>query len=104
RDLRWVHPDTQIVVQSILPHSAEAATWESRDRLLAIPNSRIRLLNRKLEALATAEGALYLNLHPLFTDEDGKLRPELSTDGLHLNNNGYLVWKSGIQLFSQLKL
>ncbi|EAW34646.1 SGNH/GDSL hydrolase family protein [Lyngbya sp. PCC 8106] len=103
RDLRWVHPNTQIVVQSILPHSAEKATWESRDRLLAIPNSRIRQLNRELEAIAIAEGAVYLNLHPLFTDEQGKLRPELSTDGLHLNDRGYLVWKSGIQLFSLLK-
>ncbi|MEB3277812.1 MAG: SGNH/GDSL hydrolase family protein [Lyngbya sp.] len=104
RDLRWVHPDTQIVVQSILPHSGEQATWEGRDRLLAIPNSRIRQLNRELEAIAIAEGAFYLNLHPLFTDDQGKLRPELSTDGLHLNDRGYLIWKSGIQLFSQLKL
>jgi lysophospholipase L1-like esterase len=104
RDLRWVHPNTQIVVQSILPHSAEKATWEGRDRLLAIPNSRIRQLNRELEAIAIAEGAVYLNLHPLFTDEQGKLQPELSTDGLHLNDRGYLVWKSGIQLFSLLKL
>lgn len=104
RDLRWVHPHTQIVVQSILPHSAERATWEGRDRLLAIPNSRIRQLNRELEAIAIAEGAFYLNLHPLFTDEKGNLRPELSTDGLHLNDRGYLVWKSGIQLFGQLKL
>lgn len=104
RDLRWVHPDTQIVVQSILPHSAEQATWEGRARLLAIPNSRIRQLNRELEAIAIAEGAFYLNLHPLFTDDRGNLRPELSTDGLHLNDRGYLVWNSGIQLFSQLKL
>ncbi len=104
RDLRWVHPNTQIVVQSILPHSAEKASWEGRDRLLGIPNHRIRNLNRELEAIAIAEGALYLNLHPLFTNEKGQLRPELSTDGLHLNEKGYLVWKSGIQLFSQMKL
>ena len=104
RDLRWVHPNTQIVVQSILPHSAEKATWEGRDRLLKIPNHRIRNLNRELEAIAQAEGALYLNLHPLFTDQQGKLRPELSTDGLHLNANGYLVWRSGLQLYSQIKL
>ncbi|MFY7804955.1 MAG: GDSL-type esterase/lipase family protein [Limnoraphis robusta] len=104
RDLRWVHPNTKIVVQSILPHSAEKASWEGRDRLRTIPNHRIRNLNRELEAIALAEGALYLNLHPLFTDEKGQLRSELSTDGLHLNDKGYLVWMSGIQLFSQIKL
>jgi lysophospholipase L1-like esterase len=104
RDLLWVHPDAQVVVQSILPHSAKEATWEGRDRLLEIPNRRIREINDRLEAMAEAEGVRYLNLYPLFADEDGKLQPELSTDGLHLNEKGYLVWRSALQLYSQLEL
>lgn len=104
QDLRWAHPNAQIVLQSILPHSDEKATWEGRDRLSNIPNRRIRYLNRELQTIATAEGAFFLDLHPLFTDEQGQLRPELSTDGLHLNQNGYLVWSSGLQLFSQMQL
>lgn len=101
QDLKWIHPDSQIVVQSILPHSAEAATWEGRDRLLEIPNDRIRLLNQQLETLVDQEGVTYLDLYSLFADQQGNLRTELSTDGLHLNDAGYLVWSAGLQLFSQ---
>jgi lysophospholipase L1-like esterase len=104
RDLRWAHPKAQVVVQSILPHSGEQATWENRDRLLAIPNSRIRAINRRLKEIASSENVLYLDLYPLFADADGNLPTELSTDGLHLNDQGYLVWRSALQLFSQMQL
>ncbi|MBE9185142.1 GDSL family lipase [Microcoleus sp. LEGE 07076] len=104
RDLRWAHPKAQVVVQSILPHSGEQATWENRDRLLAIPNSRIRAINRRLQEIANSENALYLDLQPLFADADGNLPIELSTDGLHLNDRGYLVWRSGLQMFAQMQL
>ncbi|MDY7007493.1 MAG: SGNH/GDSL hydrolase family protein [Cyanobacteriota bacterium] len=102
--LRSIHPGTQIVIQSILPHSGESATWEGRDYLLQLPNSRIRRINRSLKALADAEGAFFLNLHPLFTDSQGFLRGELSTDGLHLNENGYQIWSTAIQMYSKMRL
>ena len=104
RDLRWAHPKAQVVVQSILPHSGEQSTWENRDRLLAIPNSRIRAINRRLKEIATSENVSYLDLQPLFADADGNLPKELSTDGLHLNDRGYLVWRSALQMFSQMQL
>ncbi|MGL5081755.1 MAG: SGNH/GDSL hydrolase family protein [Microcoleaceae cyanobacterium] len=102
QDLRWTHPKAKIVVQSILPHGGEAATWEGRDRLLQISNNRIRSLNHKLERIAGKEGTLYLDLYPLFADQRGNLRSELSTDGLHLNDSGYLVWSTSLQLFHQV--
>ena len=102
--LRTVHPGSQIVVQSILPHSGESANWEGRDRLLQLSNSRIRKVNRSLKALADAEGAFYLNLYPLFTDAQGFLRSELSTDGLHLNDEGYQVWSTAIKMYSKIRL
>ncbi|MEO1209117.1 MAG: GDSL-type esterase/lipase family protein [Cyanobacteria bacterium J06638_20] len=101
RYLQTAHPTTQIVVQSILPHSAEAATWEGRDRLLAVPNQRIVNLNHELEAIAAENGVDFLNLYPLFTDDWGNLPMTLSTDGLHLNREGYMVWRSGLQLYFQ---
>ncbi len=104
RDLRWAHPKAQVVVQSILPHSGERSTWENRDRLLAIPNSRIRAINRRLKEIANSENVSYLDLQPLFADADGNLPTELSTDGLHLNDRGYLVWRSALQMFSQMQL
>lgn len=104
RDLREHHPEATVVVQSILPHGGEEATWEGRDRLLDIPNDRIRELNRELQDLAEAEGAKYLDLFSLFADDQGNLRSELSTDGLHLNEQGYWVWRSALQVYDRLEL
>ena len=98
------HPETQVVVQSILPHGAETATWESRHLLLELPNERIRAMNKSLATIATDYDAHYLELYPIFANGEGKLRPDLTTDGLHLNRQGYLVWRAAIALYSQLEL
>ncbi|NJN22468.1 MAG: lysophospholipase [Leptolyngbya sp. RL_3_1] len=97
--LRRQHPNADIVVQSILPHGAEQATWEGRDRLLALPNGRIQSVNTALAKIAAEAGADYLDLYPLFANGEGALRADLSTDGLHLNERGYLVWRTAIALF-----
>ncbi|MFZ4666376.1 MAG: GDSL-type esterase/lipase family protein [Prochlorotrichaceae cyanobacterium] len=102
--LKKHHPHSLIVLQSILPHSAENATWEGRDRLLKLPNQRIAELNQSLKELAHDQDIYYLDLWPLFVDSDHKLRAHLTTDGLHLNEKGYLVWSAALQLFSQWKL
>ncbi len=94
------HPRSQIVLQSILPHAAESV-WEGRDRLLAIPNSRIQDLNKQLESIARDEGVYFLDLYPLFANPDGNLRPDLTTDGLHLNPLGYETWKIALQVYSR---
>jgi len=104
RRLRRVHPQTQIVVQSILPHGGEESTWEGRDRLIAIPVSRIQQLNQELAVLAQEEDVKFLDLYPLFTNAQGYLRADLTTDGLHLNRQGYLVWRSAIKMYTQLVL
>jgi lysophospholipase L1-like esterase len=100
RQLDADHPQAQIVVQSILPH-AEDSNWEGRERLLAIPNSRIQDFNNQLETLARQEGVYYLDLYPLFANPDGNLRPELSTDGLHLSPLGYQTWSIALQVYSR---
>jgi lysophospholipase L1-like esterase len=99
RYVRQRHPNAKIVVQSILPHATEEVTWEGRDRLLAIPNGRIRDINRELKAIAQTEKVSFLDLYPIFADDQGNLRPELSTDGLHLNGEGYQVWSVALQLY-----
>lgn len=96
--LRQTHPEADIVVQSILPHSAHKATWEGRDRLLLLPNQRIQSVNQTVASLAPKYGAHYLALYPLFANGEGALRSDLTTDGLHLNERGYLVWRTAIAL------
>ncbi|MEH1931391.1 SGNH/GDSL hydrolase family protein [Nostoc sp.] len=102
--LRKVHPTAQIVVQSILPHGAESATWKGRDKLLAVTNSRIHELNQQLQSISTKKGVKYLDLYPLFTNKQGNLRREFTTDGLHLSPEGYIVWRSALQIYSNIEL
>ena len=102
--LQKAHPKSQIIVQSILPHSAQQATWQGKEKLLKIPNNRIRKLNQQLLAIAKKRDVKFLNLHPLFADSQGNLRLELSTDGLHLNSQGYVVWRTALQLYTQMEL
>lgn len=90
--LRREHPSTQIILQSILPI-----------RLKTISNSRIRHINAQLALIAQQEGANYLNIHHWFTDVEGNLRSDLTTDGLHLSPDGYKVWESALQQI-ELKL
>ena len=86
RQLRHTHPKAQIIVQSILP-----------TRLPTIPNSRIRQLNYQLTLIVKQEGANYFNLHNWFRDFQGNLRQDLTTDGLHLSEQGYEVWRSALE-------
>ncbi|MEB3226172.1 MAG: GDSL-type esterase/lipase family protein [Synechococcus sp.] len=86
RYLRCYHPEAVIVVQSLLPTNYAYLQGE-----------KATYLNRQLQAIATEEGANYLNLYPLFADRRGALRRELSTDGLHLNRAGYEIWRQALQ-------
>jgi lysophospholipase L1-like esterase len=100
-DLQEQHPSTRIVIQSVLPHAGEAATWEGRDRLLTISNDDIRDLNERLAALSDRHAQVeYLDLYSRFADDQGNLRLELSTDGLHLNEKGYQLWRQVLQAYS----
>ncbi|MBD2771066.1 SGNH/GDSL hydrolase family protein [Iningainema tapete] len=94
RRLRKTHPKSQIVIQSILP-----------TRLPTISNSRIRGINYQLAFIAKQERARYLDLHYWFQDFQGNLREDLTTDGLHLNEQGYDIWSSTLKQveFSQLE-
>ncbi|XGV98991.1 MAG: GDSL-type esterase/lipase family protein [Leptolyngbya sp. BL-A-14] len=83
RRLKQAHPGARIVLQSILPTRTEM-----------VPGNRIGWLNQRLAAIAQEDGVIFLNLYAQFTDEDGNLRPELTTDGLHLNANGYATWQA----------
>ncbi len=83
RRLKQAHPQTRIVVQSILP-----------TRTTAVPGNRIAWLNQRLAAIVQQDGATFLDLYTQFTDANGNLRDDLTTDGLHLNANGYETWQA----------
>ena len=85
--IREDHPDAEVVIQSILPVSA---VQESKGSY--VNNSRIQTYNAILEELALEKECPYLNVSEAVTGEDGCLRPELTTDGIHLNTAGCKEW------------
>lgn len=84
--LRQTHPQAQVIINSVLP-----------TRLAAIPSDRTTLLNQQIAQLANQEQVSYLALTSAFTDSNGTLRREFTTDGLHLSPQGYAVWGSALR-------
>lgn len=102
--LKKSHPKAKIVIQALLPRAKEAITTANATQVEALSNDRIFQFNRRLAGLADQAGVEFLDLQPLFSDSEGFLRSELTTDGLHLSTQGYLVWRSAIQTFNQFAL
>lgn len=56
------------------------------------PLSDLLWLNQELEVLAAQHGYGFLDLQPAFASENGALRDDFTTDGIHLNTAGYAQW------------
>jgi lysophospholipase L1-like esterase len=79
RRVRTLAPAARLLVNSVLPRSAPF-----RDRILA--------LNARCRQSAEANGATYVDVWPALAGADGAIRPEFTTDGLHLSVAGYRAW------------
>ena len=85
--IRQDHPDAEVVIQSLLPVSA---VQEAKGTY--VNNERIAAYNDILLQLAEEKNCPYLNVAEAVTGEDGCLKPELASDGIHLNKAGCAVW------------
>ncbi len=85
---RTESPKTQLYLQSVLPMNDDiltAAYLKNKGHLIIE-------LNRKIKAIATKYRISYVDLNEVFNDGKNKLKPELTTDGIHINPNAYLRW------------
>jgi lysophospholipase L1-like esterase len=57
-------------------------------------------LNEGLKRLADGNAVIYVDLYGAFLDGD-ILNPELTSDGGHLNGEGYLLWKRSIDPYAR---
>ncbi len=83
-------PETKVVVQALLPFSADRPTL---DRM------RVLETNRLLQSPVQSAGFTWLDFHDDFCREDGFIDPQLTNDGLHLNHSGYKKWAKIIEPF-----
>lgn len=82
-------PSARIYVQSVIP--------SSQDKYPGRSQQRIHDLNKEIRELAVKYHLTYIDLYTEMLSDDGKLDPNLTNDGLHLNGNGYIVWKNIIK-------
>ena len=86
-------PRTKIYLQSLLPFNNDVREW----KLLKGRDHVVVEANVLLEQVARRQGVTWINLYPLFVDDQGRLRAELTNDGLHLMGKGYLIWRDAIK-------
>ncbi len=85
-------PRTKIYLQSMLPFNTDVQMW----KLLKGREQVVIDGNRAMEKMAKRQGVTWIDLYPLFVDKNGKLREDLTNDGLHLLGPGYLIWRDAI--------
>lgn len=85
-------PLTKIYIQSVLPIND----------LIGKPKTtsgEVVKLNTKIENLASQFKIPFINIFESLVDEQGRLDKKYSEDGLHINGEGYSVWKSIIEKY-----
>lgn len=85
-------PETELYLQSWLPINNDFKRYKNM-----IGKEEIVLQgNVFLEQVARRQGVTWINLFPLFADRECKLPRHLTNDGLHLNEEGYKIWRDEI--------
>ena len=86
---------TQLKTNGIIPYIQSTLLSGEQYRAL---NEKINELNVRLAALCQKEGLVYIDLNSTFA-KDGVLNSSYSNDDVHLNGEGYLIWKDQIKKY-----
>ncbi len=86
-------PDTEIYCQSILPVNPDFKIFPEHTS----KTEEIVYINKALSKSAGKMGFIFIDLFPFFSEKDSKLSSQYTNDGVHLNGQGYLVWKKTIE-------
>lgn len=92
--IRRQSPRTTLIVQSLLPINESTRRWRRLDgRSADIPR-----VNAILRDHCRRRGVAYVDLYDaLDTDRTGVLPADLTTDGLHLSEQGYALWQDRLE-------
>jgi len=81
-------PATEVFVHSILPTTAK---WKN------CPPEKIVRLNKQIKEFAKQNKFTWIDIYSIFVNDNSFLKSELTSDGLHLNQNGYQMWASKLK-------
>ncbi|WP_333574602.1 GDSL-type esterase/lipase family protein [Sphingobacterium sp.] len=94
--IKKISPKTLIYLQSALPINEE----RTKEPYTKGRNVLVPILNEKLRQLAADENIPFVDLCPLFQDNEGRLNAIYSADGVHLIPSAYIKW---VQLLKEMK-
>lgn len=88
RKIKRLSPKTKIYIESALPINEEM----TKEAYTKGRNQLVPALNAAIKKLAEEEEITYINICPLFQDQQGRLKRELTMDGVHLKPSAYIDW------------
>lgn len=93
-EIKTESPGTKIYLQSIMPVNQSFERYKKLEGKTPI----IIETNQKLELLAKKQNLHFINIYSLLKEKNANiLRKELTSDGLHLNDEGYKIWAKEIK-------
>ena len=81
-------PATKIYLQTMLPTNNNFDKFKKHYN----KEENVSYLNNAIKELGVKEKVIVIDLHPAFSDGEGRLKQEYTHDGLHLTAEGYKVW------------
>lgn len=96
KQIQALQPDATIYLGANLHVDAARS---QRDAIFN--NTRINQFNQQVAAMADGKDVIYLDVNPLFDDESGCLRSDLTGDGTHVYGSSYVTW--GQWLYEQMQ-
>jgi lysophospholipase L1-like esterase len=85
-------PETTLYIQSILPVNEFLGTLLLGSKLKNVNNQTIQEINKGLRQQVRKDHIQYIDLYSFFVKNE-QLDKQYTIDGLHLNGDGYLIWK-----------
>ncbi|MDY6327878.1 MAG: GDSL-type esterase/lipase family protein [Lachnospiraceae bacterium] len=82
--IKEISPESHINIMAILHISSDAKVDNESEN-----NERIDLFNSKIQNMCSEADITYIDLNSYFIDENGFLKSEATTDGIHFNSDYY---------------
>lgn len=85
-------PNSKIYLQSGLPVNNDIGNPKTT-------NSKVNELNSSIKEIASSFNIPFIDINSKLQNSAGQLDAKYSADGLHINGNAYLVWKSVVEQY-----
>ena len=92
KKIRHDQPNTQLILQTVLPINNQV-------KQIGIDNDLVRALNAGIAQIAKDFALPLVDIYTPLADAHNDLATIYTDDGLHLNGQGYMVWKKALAPF-----